>query len=172
MVPDPSLSIEEGAIAAWPGAWAGKNFHDILQELGYDLDSPWEDLPKKDREWILFTEERPVVTVKPRRGADQIQRNYEGTWRSVASYLTKTYAETKSDTLRARVLSFMETRRCDTCDGRRLTAKALKVTYAGLPIDDVLLADTAGRIANIRASAEGREGVASFLEKRKPSWLE
>ena len=135
MVPDPSLSIEDGAIAAWPGAWAGKNFHDILQELGYDLDSPWEDLPKKDREWILFTEERPVVTVKPRRGADQIQRNYEGTWRSVASYLTKTYAETKSDTLRARVLSFMETRRCDVCDGRRLTAKALKVTYAGLPID-------------------------------------
>jgi methylglutaconyl-CoA hydratase len=42
---------------------------------------------------------------------------------------------------------------------------------AGLPIDDVLLADTAGRIANIRASNEGKEGVASFLEKRKPSWL-
>ena len=51
-------------------------------------------------------------------------------------------------------------------------AKALVRDIAGLPIDDVLLADTAGRIANIRASAEGREGVASFLEKRKPAWLE
>jgi len=50
-------------------------------------------------------------------------------------------------------------------------AKKLVRDIAGLPIDDVLLADTAGRIATIRASGEGREGVASFLEKRKPSWL-
>jgi methylglutaconyl-CoA hydratase len=50
-------------------------------------------------------------------------------------------------------------------------AKKLVRDIAGLPIDDVLLADTAGRIATIRASNEGREGVASFLEKRKPSWL-
>ncbi|MBS5998657.1 MAG: excinuclease ABC subunit A, partial [Corynebacterium sp.] len=67
MVPDPTLSIEEGAIQAWPGAWAGKNFHDILMNLWYDLDSPWQDLPQEDRDWILFTEERPVVTVKPLR---------------------------------------------------------------------------------------------------------
>lgn len=50
-------------------------------------------------------------------------------------------------------------------------AKKLVRDIAGLPIDDVLLADTAGRIAAIRTSSEGREGVASFLEKRKPSWL-
>ena len=118
MVPDPSLSIEEGAIQAWPGAWAGKNFHDILMNLGYDLDSPWQDLPQEDRDWILFTEERPVVTVKPLRGKDQIQRNYEGTWRSVASYLKKTLAETQSDTLRKRTLSYMESRECETCGAR------------------------------------------------------
>lgn len=135
MVPDPTLSIEDGAIAAWPGAWAGKNFHDILLNLGYDLDSPWQELRREDRDWILFTEERPVVTVKPRRGADQIQRNYEGTWRSVASYLNKTLAETQSDTLRKRTLQFMESHTCEVCDGRRLNPHALKVTYAGLPID-------------------------------------
>jgi methylglutaconyl-CoA hydratase len=50
-------------------------------------------------------------------------------------------------------------------------AKKLVRDIAGLPIDDPLLADTAGRIANIRASTEGKEGVAAFLEKRKPSWL-
>lgn len=50
-------------------------------------------------------------------------------------------------------------------------AKALVRDIAGLPIDDVLLADTAGRIAAIRASEEGREGVAAFLDKRKPAWL-
>jgi methylglutaconyl-CoA hydratase len=50
-------------------------------------------------------------------------------------------------------------------------AKALVREVAGRPVDDALLADTAERIANIRSSSEGREGVASFLEKRKPMWL-
>jgi methylglutaconyl-CoA hydratase len=50
-------------------------------------------------------------------------------------------------------------------------AKKLVREVAGVPIDDAMLADTADRIAAIRASAEGREGVASFLEKRKPNWL-
>jgi methylglutaconyl-CoA hydratase len=50
-------------------------------------------------------------------------------------------------------------------------AKKLVRDIAGVPVDDALLADTAGRIAAIRASNEGREGVAAFLDKRKPSWL-
>jgi methylglutaconyl-CoA hydratase len=50
-------------------------------------------------------------------------------------------------------------------------AKALVRDVVGAPVTDALLADTAERIAGIRASSEGREGVASFLEKRKPSWL-
>ena len=50
-------------------------------------------------------------------------------------------------------------------------AKTLVREVVGQPVDDALLADTAGRIAAIRASLEGREGVASFLEKRKPTWL-
>jgi len=50
-------------------------------------------------------------------------------------------------------------------------AKTLVREIAGQPVDDALLADTAGRIAAIRSSLEGREGVASFLEKRKPAWL-
>lgn len=50
-------------------------------------------------------------------------------------------------------------------------AKVLVRDIAGQPIDQALIADTAARIAAIRASLEGREGVASFLEKRKPSWL-
>ena len=162
MVPDPTLSIEDGAIQAWPGAWAGKNFHDILATLGYDLDSPWQDLPKEDREWILFTDERPVVTVKPLRGEDQIQRNYKGTWRSVASYLTNTLAETQSDTLRKRVLSYMESRVCETCHGRRLNPEALKVTYAGMPIDE-LGALPLDQVHEVLAAQEPSEGSAEDL---------
>ncbi|MEL8049879.1 excinuclease ABC subunit A, partial [Pseudomonas aeruginosa] len=63
MVPDPSLSIRERAIASWPPAWQGQNLRDILVSMGYDVDRPWKDLPKKDRDWILFTEETPTVPV-------------------------------------------------------------------------------------------------------------
>jgi methylglutaconyl-CoA hydratase len=51
-------------------------------------------------------------------------------------------------------------------------AKTLVREIAGAPVTEALLEDTAGRIAGIRASLEGREGVASFLEKRRPSWLD
>ncbi|MFL5747756.1 MAG: excinuclease ABC subunit A, partial [Niastella sp.] len=57
MVPDDSLTIRERAIAAWPTAWQGQNLREILMTLGYDVDKPWRDLPKKDRDWILFTNE-------------------------------------------------------------------------------------------------------------------
>lgn len=136
MVKDPNLTIDEGAITAWPGAWAGKNFHDILEALGFDMDTPWRDLSREDRDWILFTDEEPVVEIHPIRGADQVQRTYEGTWHSVQSYLAKTLATTQSDTLRARTLSFMESHPCTTCGGRRLKQEALRVTYAGLRIDE------------------------------------
>src|ERR1700753_3514489 len=63
MVPDDSLTIRERAIAAWPPAWHGQNLRDIVTTLGYDIDTPWRKLPKKDRDWILFTDEQPTVPV-------------------------------------------------------------------------------------------------------------
>ena len=52
MVPDPSLTIRERAVAAWPQAWGGQNQRDILVTLGYDVDRPWRDLPQDVRDWI------------------------------------------------------------------------------------------------------------------------
>jgi len=63
MVPDDSLSIREGAIASWPPAWQGQNQRDIVTTLGIDVDIPWRKLPKKDRDWLLYTEEQPRVPV-------------------------------------------------------------------------------------------------------------
>ncbi|MDR7328465.1 UvrABC system protein A [Corynebacterium guangdongense] len=137
MVREPDKTINEGAITAWPGAWAGKNFRDILDTLGFPMDTPWRELDRDTRDWILFTDERPEVTVTPDRRADQVEKQYQGIWRSVASYLRKTLAETESDTLRRRAISFMEEHECPTCHGRRLSAEALTVRWAGLPIDEL-----------------------------------
>ena len=49
--------------AAWPSAWQGQNLRDILVTLGHDIDSPWRELPKRVRNWMLFTDEQPTVPV-------------------------------------------------------------------------------------------------------------
>ncbi|MGO0575584.1 excinuclease ABC subunit A [Ornithinimicrobium panacihumi] len=136
MVPDPSLSIAEGAVAAWPGAWLGKNYRDIVATLGHDVDLPWRELPAATREWILFTDEQPVVTVVPTRDPERIQRPYQGTFSSAARYVRRTLAETKSPTQRRRALRYVESHPCPACSGRRLRAEALAVTWSGLAIDE------------------------------------
>ena len=88
MVPDDSLTIRERAIAAWPPAWHGQNLRDMLTSLGHDVDRPWRDLPKKDRDWILFTDEQPVVPVyaalsRTRCGA-RIKRKEEPSYRAIS----------------------------------------------------------------------------------------
>ena len=129
MVPDPHLSILEGAIAAWPGAWLGKNFREILETVGVDTAAPWRELDEATRDWILYTDETPVITVVPVREAWRTQGPYEGQWESVARYLRRTVATTKSDTNRTRALSFFTSRTCPTCHGHRLNAAALQVRY-------------------------------------------
>jgi excinuclease ABC subunit A len=137
LVPDPSLSIREGAIAAWPGAWQGKNLRDILDALGHDVDRPWRELPAEEREWILFTDEQPVVTVHPVRDADRIQRPYQGTYMSARRYVLKTFADSKSQTLRAKAERFLVSAPCPLCGGGRLRPEALAVTFAGCTIAEL-----------------------------------
>lgn len=134
MVPDPNLSIRDGAIAAWPGAWLGKNFREIVETVGVDTAAPWRELDRDTRDWILYTEETPVITVVPVREAWRTQGPYEGRWESVSRYLRRTVATTKSDTNRARALSFFTARTCPTCNGHRLNPAALQVRYLGSAI--------------------------------------
>ncbi|WP_326573180.1 excinuclease ABC subunit UvrA [Streptomyces sp. NBC_00481] len=137
LVPDASLSIREGAIAAWPGAWQGKNLRDILDALGYDVDRPWHDLPADQREWILFTDDQPVVTVHPVRDADRIQRPYQGTYMSARRYVMKTFADTRSAALRTKAERFLQSEHCPACGGSRLRPEALAVTFAGRTIAEL-----------------------------------
>ncbi|WP_240135719.1 excinuclease ABC subunit UvrA [Streptomyces sp. MUM 178J] len=137
LVPDPSLSIREGAIAAWPGAWQGKNLRDVLDALGHDVDRPWRELPARDREWILFTDEQPVVTVHPVREAGRIQRPYQGTYTSARRYVLHTFSDSRSQTLRARAERFLRSTPCGECGGSRLRPEALAVTFAGRTIAEL-----------------------------------
>ena len=134
-VHDPSLSIRDGAIAAWPGAWQGKNLRDVVAGLGYDIDKPWRDLPRADRDWILFTDEQPVVEVTPQR--DRVAKPYKGRFWSATSYIMHTLADSQSESQRNRALQFVESGPCTLCGGTGLTRAALAVTFAGHSIAEL-----------------------------------
>ncbi|MFE1766461.1 excinuclease ABC subunit UvrA [Streptomyces angustmyceticus] len=154
LVPDPALSVREGAVAAWPGAWQGKNLRDILDALGYDVDRPWRELPRADRDWILFTDEQPVVTVHPVRDVGRIQRPYQGRYMSARRYVLHTFADSKSDTLRRRVQGFMVAEPCPVCHGRRLRPESLAVTFAGHDIATLAGRPLAALAELLRPTAE------------------
>ncbi|MCX4530684.1 excinuclease ABC subunit UvrA [Streptomyces sp. NBC_00841] len=156
LVPDPSLSIRDGAIAAWPGAWQGKNLRDVLDTLGYDIDRPWRELDAQDREWILFTDDQPVVTVHPVREAGRIQRPYQGTYMSARRYVMHTFADSKSRTLRAKAERFLTSAPCPVCGGTRLRPEAMTVTFAGRTIAELTSLPLAG-LADVLSAAGGND---------------
>ncbi|WP_375789882.1 excinuclease ABC subunit A [Bradyrhizobium sp. Pha-3] len=142
MVPDPSLTIRERAIAAWPPAWHGQNLRDILVSLGYDVDTPWRELSKKDRGWILLTDEQPTVPVyagfTPQQTHTALKRgmepSYQGTFTGARRYVLDTFANTKSALMKKRVSRYIIGRDCPTCHGKRLKREALSVKFAQLDI--------------------------------------
>ncbi|GHC48060.1 excinuclease ABC subunit UvrA [Streptomyces violaceochromogenes] len=166
LVPDSSLSIRDGAIAAWPGAWQGKNLRDILDALGHDVDRPWRELPAGEREWILFTDEQPVVTVHPVRDADRIQRPYQGTYMSAHRYVMKTFSDSKSQALRAKAERFLTSAPCPACGGSRLRPEALAVTFGGRTIAELAELPLAELAAGLDGTSEAARVLTDDLRSR------
>lgn len=145
MVPDDTLTIRERAIAAWPVAWQGQNLRDILISLGYDVDTPWKQLPQKDRDWILFTEEQPVVPVYPRSSAEDVKKamknglppDYMGTFTGAKRYVMQTFANTQSQLMKKRAAQYMLSTECGLCRGKRLRKAALSVKFQGYDITEL-----------------------------------
>ena len=106
LVPDPSLSIREGAIAAWPGAGQGANLRSIVSGLDIDIDKPWRRLRKQDRDWLLFTDEQPSVLVEPEE--DRVDYGDHGNFWSARAHVMHVFADSKSERMRERALRFVE----------------------------------------------------------------
>jgi excinuclease ABC subunit A len=145
MVPDDSLTIRERAVAAWPPAWHGQNLRDILVTLGYDVDRPWRDLPRKDRDWILYTDAQPTVPVYAGYTPEETQRalkkkeepSYMGTFTSARGHVLHTFANTQSALMKKRAARYMLSADCPLCMGKRLRRESLSVTFAGFDIAEI-----------------------------------
>lgn len=176
LVPDDSLTIRERAVAAWPTAWAGQNQRDILVTLGYDVDRPWRELPPETRDWILFTDEQPVVPVyagltpqQTRRALKQkLEPSYLGTFTSARRHVLHTFAHSTSAAMRKRAAAFMRSQPCPACHGKRLRPEALAVTFAGLDIAELSRLSLAELAGLLRPHAEGTSPDRAEREATHP----
>lgn len=145
MVPDQTRTIRDGAIAAWPVGWHRQNLKDILTTMGYDIDRPWQELPRKERDWLLFTDERPVVPVYAGFEPAEVKRalrrkdepSYQGTFIGARRHVLETFANTESLLMKKRVSQYIVGADCPLCQGRRLRMESLSVTFDGMDISEI-----------------------------------
>ena len=148
LVPDATLSIREGAIAAWPGAWQGANLRSIVNGLGIDIDKPWRSLSRADQEWLLYTEEQPSVMIEPEPG--RVDHGYYGKFWSARSHVMHVLAQSQSERMRERALRFVRSIPCPVCGGSGLRPEARAVTFAGLAIGEMNALPFAGLAAALK----------------------
>jgi excinuclease ABC subunit A len=137
VVPDPVLSIRDGALAPWNVS--GSSFFEQVLEAIADrwevpLDLPWGELSEEHRDLYLngTGSERVYVTYKNRYGR---KRSYMTAFEGVVANLQRRYRETQSQLQKERIETFMSMRPCSTCGGARLRPEALAVTIGGHNID-------------------------------------
>ncbi len=134
-IPDPDLSIDEGAIAPWAGSrleyWF-RVLEAVAQAHGFKTTTPWKKLSKKARDVILYgSDEEIFVRYKNRYGRT---RSYYTTYEGVLPTVERRHMETDSESQRDKLEQFMREVPCRTCGGARLRPETLAVTVGGLNI--------------------------------------
>jgi len=135
VVPDPSLSLEEGAIVPWPGAatYSYRMLEALSQKYEFSLKTPFKDLPEKIRDIILYGSGSERIYVKYRDRHGRV-RSYFAYFEGIVNTLKRRYEETESEYSRSRIAQYMSVKTCQACGGARLKPTSLAVTVAGLNI--------------------------------------
>ena len=139
VVPDKSLTLNEGAIVPWSSSSKKENYYfqmldAVSKHFGFSMDIPFEELDKEYQDTILFgCDEKIPFNFKRRNKSYMVNRKFEG----VVPRMQRLYFETKSSYSRKYLSKFMSDRVCHVCGGKRLRPEVLAVTVGGKSIIDV-----------------------------------
>jgi excinuclease ABC subunit A len=138
LVPDPSLSMGEGAIVPWANSVS--NYYEqvteaIAERYDIDLDTPWEDLSQEDRDLFLYGTDGEKLQISYRNRYGR-RRSYATRFEGIVSNLQRRYKETESEGTREKIEQYMSLRTCPVCGGARLRAESRAVLVAGTRIED------------------------------------
>ncbi len=152
VVVDPERSIDAGGVGPWrPGSasFYMRMVENLSEEMGFSLETPWNKLPKKVRDLLLFGSGNKEMsfTFKGKRSSYSWQGKFEG----LVPRLDRRYRETESASVRAEIEKYMSVNDCPRCGGRRLRPEALAVTVGGHAIDELEQLPVATLLEEMRA---------------------
>ncbi len=167
VVPDPTLSLAEGALQPWNRgitAYWKRLIAAVAEENDVDVDLPWSRLKKADKEIFLYGtgEQRHQVTYTNRFGR---RRSYKVRFEGIVNNLQRRYEETDSETNRERIESYMAEQPCPACHGARLRPESLAVKIGGLSISEYcdLSARRAGEWINELEMTDTERAIARLI---------
>ena len=136
VVPDPTLSLEEGALQPWRlghSRYWKRVVEAVAESNGVDVGTPWQDLGPQEREIFLYGtgSERHKVSYRNRFGRS---RSYSVRFEGIVNNLERRYGETDSERVRERIEGYMAEQPCPQCDGARLRPESLAVKVGGASI--------------------------------------
>ena len=140
IVPNPNLTLNEGAIAPWSKSSKKENYYYQMLEavsnhFNFSMDVPFNELPQEYRDTVLYgCNDKIPFTFKRRNKSYMVNRKFEG----VIPRMERLYLETKSNYSRHYISKFMSDRKCHVCNGKRLRPEILAVTVGGKSIADVV----------------------------------
>jgi excinuclease ABC subunit A len=139
VVPDPTLSLAEGALQPWNRgvtAYWRRLIAAVAEEYGVDAEKPWAKLKKAEKEIFLYGtgSERHLVTYTNRFGR---RRSYRVRFEGIVNHLERRYEETDSETNRERIEGYMAEQPCPACHGARLRPESLAVKVGGISIAEL-----------------------------------
>jgi excinuclease ABC subunit A len=139
VVPNEALTLKQGAVVPWaksnpPSPYYMQVLGSLASHLGFDLTTPWQDLPSEAQSMILFgTKGKPVpLTFKDGRKSYTVNKAFEG----VIGNLNRRLLQTESAWMREELGKYQTAQACETCDGKRLKPEALSVKLGGSDIAD------------------------------------
>ncbi len=174
VVPDPTLSLAEGALAPWSGA-RFKYFERLIDAVaqlgGFDVTTPWRKLRAKDRRLVLYGVQAKAVPVKYRNRYGRV-RSYETTFNGIVEWLERKRNEADGDWSREQAEQYMREVPCTACHGQRLRPEVLAVTVADRNIAEVSAVTIDEAVAFFRSltlsardEAIARQVIKEILER-------
>ena len=137
VVPDPSLSLKEGAVAPFTtGNYYPQVLVAVAKHLGYDENTPWQDMTKRARKALMYGIKKTKVRVDYHT-VDGRDTYWFIKWDGIVEAVKHRYAEASSDRMRERLEQYFAVIPCETCDGKRLKPEILAVTVNGKSIHEV-----------------------------------
>ncbi|MDD5665779.1 MAG: excinuclease ABC subunit UvrA [Actinomycetota bacterium] len=174
VVPNPELSLEEGAVAPWPGSstFSYRLIEALAEKYEFSMDIPFRDLPQDVRDKILYGTGKEKVYVRYRNRRGRV-RSYFTDFEGIVNWLERRYEETDSEYSRSRIAQYMSVQPCPACLGARLKPSSLAVTINGLNIHELSRLSISDGLAFLRnlPLSETEEAIARRILKELSSRL-